>query len=180
MTRIDFGEASEANNAWDEYLHGIEEYAKEEIIEAAAALHPSERPYLAHGLATEVDALFLQTYRGSEYSYRGREYSFEMPEVQEVPEKLSPGQEAHQLVYGERAATYGHPREDFRIIAKVWTGLLQDVLKPGAEIDEYRIAIMMSGLKLSRLVKSPKHHDSRVDTCGYMETMERLDEPEGN
>jgi hypothetical protein len=85
--------------------------------------------------------------------------------------------EAHSLVHGDRAKSYGHPRFDFRIIAKVWSGLMQDLLKDGAELDEYRVAVMMSGLKLCRLVKSPAHHDSRVDTIGYMLTMERLDEP---
>jgi hypothetical protein len=86
--------------------------------------------------------------------------------------------EAHGIVHGERAATYGHPRFDFTAIATVWTGLLQDLLKPGAQLDPYRISILMTGLKLCRLVKSPQHHDSRVDTIGYMLTMERLDEPE--
>lgn len=85
---------------------------------------------------------------------------------------------AHSLVHGERAATYGHPRFDFEIIATVWTGLLKDLLKDGAKLDPYRVSILMSGLKLCRLVKSPQHHDSRVDTIGYMLTMERLDEPE--
>lgn len=86
--------------------------------------------------------------------------------------------EAHDLVYGARAATYGHPRLDFSIIAKVWTGLLRDKLKDGEELDAYRVAVMMTGLKLARLVKSPHHKDSRTDTIGYMLTMERLDEPE--
>lgn len=85
--------------------------------------------------------------------------------------------EAYDLVHGERAKSYGHPRHDFKIIAKIWSGLLQDLLKPGEELDEYRVAVLMSGLKLARLVKSPDHHDSRVDTIGYMLTMERLDEP---
>lgn len=93
--------------------------------------------------------------------------------------KDSPAYEAFSLVHGERAKTYGHPRFDFKAIAKIWTGLLSDKLKPGEELDEYRVAILMSGLKLARLVKSPKHHDSRVDTIGYILTMERLDEPEG-
>jgi hypothetical protein len=85
--------------------------------------------------------------------------------------------EAHGLVYGERAKTYGHPRFDFTSIGTVWTGLLQDLLKEGAHIDAHRVAVLMTGLKLARLVKSPGHHDSRVDTIGYMLTMERLDEP---
>ena len=85
--------------------------------------------------------------------------------------------EAYGLVHGKRAKTYGHPRTDFKIIAKVWSGLLRDLLQDGAELDEYRVAILMTGLKLARLVKSPDHRDSRVDTIGYMLTMERLDEP---
>ena len=84
---------------------------------------------------------------------------------------------AHGLVHGERAKTYGHPRFDFTAIAKVWTGLLQDLLKDDAHLDAYRISILMTGLKLCRLVKSPQHKDSRIDTIGYMLTMERLDEP---
>ena len=72
--------------------------------------------------------------------------------------------EAHDLVYGARAATYGHPRFDFTAIAKVWTGLLQDLLKDDAELDPYRVAVLMTGLKLCRLVKSPGHHATRAWT----------------
>jgi len=89
---------------------------------------------------------------------------------------------AHDLVYGERAKTYGHPRIDFDIIANIWTGLLKDKLKDGERLDPYRVAVLMTGLKLARLVQSPDHKDSRIDTIGYMLTMERLDEveePEG-
>lgn len=83
---------------------------------------------------------------------------------------------AHDLVYGERAKTYGHPRIDFDIIANIWTGLLKDKLKDGVRLDPYRVAVLMTGLKLARLVQSPEHKDSRIDTIGYMLTMERLDE----
>jgi hypothetical protein len=85
---------------------------------------------------------------------------------------------AHDLVYGERAKTYGHPKIDFSIIANIWTGLMKDKLKEGEELDAYRVAVLMTGLKLARLVQSPGHTDSRIDTIGYMLTMERLDEVE--
>lgn len=86
--------------------------------------------------------------------------------------------EAHDLVYGERAATYGSPISSFTAIARVWTGLLSGKLREGAEVDPHDVALMMAGLKLCRLTQSPGHRDSRVDTIGYMLTMERLDEPE--
>jgi hypothetical protein len=85
---------------------------------------------------------------------------------------------AHDLVYGERAKTYGHPKIDFSIIANIWTGLMKDKLREGEELDAYRVAVLMTGLKLARLVQSPQHTDSRIDTIGYMLTMERLDEVE--
>jgi hypothetical protein len=147
----------------------------EGVIERAASLAPEELAYLPDDLSAAIDQ-----YYGSKHRAWAQEPAGNQEIWAEAAGKLSPGQEAHELVHGARAATYGHPREDFRIIAKVWTGLLQDVLQPGVELDEYRVPILMSGLKLSRLVKSPQHHDSRVDTCGYMETMERLDEPEEN
>lgn len=85
---------------------------------------------------------------------------------------------AHDLVYGARAKTYGHPKIDFSIIAMIWSGLLQDKLKDGEVLDPHRVAVLMTGLKLARLVQSPQHTDSRIDTIGYMLTMERLDEVE--
>lgn len=79
-------------------------------------------------------------------------------------------QEARRLVYGERAATYGHPRGDFAIIAGIWSALLQH------EVTVEQVALCMAGLKLARLAKSPSHRDSQVDTIGYMLCLARLQE----
>lgn len=79
-------------------------------------------------------------------------------------------QEARRLVYGDRAATYGHPRGDFAIIAKIWSGIL------GTQVTEEQVALCMAGLKLARLAKTPTHHDSQVDTIGYMLCLARLQE----
>jgi hypothetical protein len=81
-------------------------------------------------------------------------------------------QEARRLVYGERAATYGHPRGDFEIIAKMWSGILSPVLSD--DITPEQVALCMSALKLARLAKSPDHHDSAVDAVGYLLCLRRL------
>lgn len=81
-------------------------------------------------------------------------------------------QEARRLVYGERAATYGHPRGDFDTIAKIWSGIL------GVDVKATQVSLMMAGLKLARLASSPEHHDSQVDTIGYMLCHARLFEDE--
>lgn len=87
-------------------------------------------------------------------------------------------QEARRLVYGDRAATYGHPRGDFDTIAKMWTGILLKKLKAknAPEITGEEVALMMAALKLARLASTPTHHDSQVDTIGYMLCLARLQE----
>lgn len=99
-------------------------------------------------------------------------------------------QEARRVVYGERAQTYGHPRGDFAAIAGIWMAMVRaraEFIAPGVKVedvpwekvlDEELVAIMMSGLKLARLTKSPKHRDSQVDTIGYILCLTRLqDDP---
>lgn len=99
-------------------------------------------------------------------------------------------EEARRIVYGARAQTYGHPRGDFAAIAGIWLAMIRarvEFIAPGARVedipwdkimDEELVAIMMSGLKLARLTKSPDHRDSQVDTIGYILCLARLqDDP---
>jgi Domain of unknown function (DUF4406)/Domain of unknown function (DUF6378) len=96
----------------------------------------------------------------------------------DVPTEGAEGidQEARRLVYGDRAATYGHPRGDFAIIAKHWTATLLPYLKEGYEITGDQVALMMASLKLARLAKTPTHRDSQVDAIGYLLCLARLQE----
>lgn len=89
-----------------------------------------------------------------------------------VPEIGAEGidQEARRLVYGDRAATYGHPRGDFDRVAKMWGAILN------TDINAEQVAIMMVAFKLARLSQTPTHHDSQVDTIGYMLCLARLAE----
>lgn len=90
----------------------------------------------------------------------------------EAPSTVAEGidAEARRLVYGDRAATYGHPRGDFDAIGKIWGAILE------MEVSAEDVALCMSGLKLARLAKSPTHRDSQVDAIGYMLCLARLQE----
>jgi len=102
------------------------------------------------------------------------------------PESVA--EEAQRVVYGPRAATYGHPRGDFEIIGGIWASIIRGRAKflfPGKTVDEIdwnlvindeAVAILMSGLKLARLAKTPQHRDSSVDTVGYILCLRRLGE----
>lgn len=64
----------------------------------------------------------------------------------------------------ERAAHYGHPRENFRRIAHM-TAVLSECQHPQARHALYEILV-----KVSRLIESPDHKDSWDDVQGYART----------
>lgn len=69
---------------------------------------------------------------------------------------------------GERQATYGHPAIDFRRTAQIWSGIT------GADITAAQVALMMIGLKMSRLISTPGHQDSVIDLVGYAICLDRV------
>lgn len=82
---------------------------------------------------------------------------------------LKPGEdemnEANRLVNGERQADYGTPRENYEGIAKVWSGILSQILK--RDITPEEAALMMVGLKVQRQAMKHKR-DNLVDAHGYL------------
>jgi hypothetical protein len=75
---------------------------------------------------------------------------------------------ALSIVYGARSAEYGHPIDDFRRIATMWSAFL------GTEIEPKQVAAMMVLLKTSRLAHSIDHEDSWVDIAGYVGCVDRI------
>lgn len=75
---------------------------------------------------------------------------------------------AKSLVYGDRGETYGHPAEDYKRVALIWSGIL------GVEITPIQAIQCMVGIKLSRLSNTPDHRDSWVDIAGYAECGDRI------
>lgn len=80
-------------------------------------------------------------------------------------------EEAQEIIHGERNKTYGHPRDQFALVAQLWSDYL------GVEVTPDDHAAMMVLLKLSRVKTGGYHRDAAVDIAGYAGTMERLREP---
>jgi uncharacterized protein DUF6378/uncharacterized protein DUF4406 len=74
-------------------------------------------------------------------------------------------EEAQRLVYGPRQASYGHPFDDFSRTGRIWGAILGI-----PDVSPEKVALCMAGLKVSRLVETPAHHDSNVDLAGYAGT----------
>ena len=75
--------------------------------------------------------------------------------------------EADALADGTRSCDYGPPLDNHRRIADIWNVQCEKLLAPGCKFTPDLVALMMIGVKLSRLVHSPTHRDSVVDICGY-------------
>ena len=74
-----------------------------------------------------------------------------------------PLEEALDLVHEDRGDAYGHPAEDFALTAGMWRALF------GWDVAVTDVPLAMVCVKLSRLMQSPEHRDSVVDTAGYAE-----------
>ncbi len=80
--------------------------------------------------------------------------------------------EADRIVGGDRAAAYGHPREDFARTAQIWSAVL------GFNVPVEKVALCMIGVKMSRQCNAAKR-DNWVDMAGYAQTGYMVDQKDG-
>lgn len=74
--------------------------------------------------------------------------------------------DAKAAICGDRNNTYGEPTQDFSRTA----GVLNALGYRGPDnqpLQPHDVAVIISGVKLSRLMWSPEHRDSWVDLAGY-------------
>ena len=96
-------------------------------------------------------------------------------------------QVAHDLVFGDRGASYGHPASDFEAMGRISGAILErwldslgltvcngdgdEVLFP--DIEPRIVALIQTAVKLSREAANPKR-DNRVDGIGYWLCADRI------
>lgn len=75
---------------------------------------------------------------------------------------------AKEFVCGKREEDYGNPENNFSVIADLWeTYLTRRNTERFDCIMPYDVAIMLSLLKIARLMHNPEHKDSWADLAGY-------------
>ena len=87
--------------------------------------------------------------------------------------------EAHNIIYGDREKTYGHPSKNLNTIAVMWTAYL-NARRETKEVTAKDVAAMMMLVKVARFANDPTHKDNLVDICGYAALVERCDEKEND
>jgi len=93
------------------------------------------------------------------------------PKSEEAPANPLEGephvlQEALDITHGDRNKDYGPAVKDFDRTARLWTVLLEDLLKPGLSLEWQHVARCMRMLKESRICNAWKR-DNYVDIAGY-------------
>jgi hypothetical protein len=89
--------------------------------------------------------------------------------------------EAGRLVNGDRNAQYGAPYEDFSRTAAALDGLGYQVAVGDdvRALEPHDVAVILSAVKLSRIMSSPQKQDSWVDLAGYAACGAEVAEQEG-
>lgn len=86
-------------------------------------------------------------------------------------------EEALDLICGPRMVFYGPPQENLEDIAEAWTPYATRALEAKGYLDGTDVCMMMILLKVIRQARG-YHRDSTVDTVGYAELAEVLNESE--
>lgn len=81
--------------------------------------------------------------------------------------------EALNIVYKDRANSYGNPEDNFKTISNFWSTYLTNKFNTETPIDTTDVAMMMILLKIAR--ESNRHkRDNLVDIAGYIECADRI------
>lgn len=82
--------------------------------------------------------------------------------------------EAKIIINGERQDQYGDPEDNFALIARLWAAVTGHTFTP------HDVAMMMTQLKVARIVTGAGSRDSYRDLCGYAALAADMAEKEHN
>ena len=89
--------------------------------------------------------------------------------AKDEPSKTSVCELADKIVSTERQADYGHPRDNFAMIAALWKAAF------GWDVTPQQVGWANVLQKISRELHKPKR-DNRVDICGYAKAVDMIEE----
>ena len=84
---------------------------------------------------------------------------------------------AKDLINGDRAEDYGDADVSFGRIADGWNVIIGQALIDQGYITSQHVALMMTWLKMSRILGSLNHSDSYVDAAGYLALASEIGRP---
>lgn len=85
---------------------------------------------------------------------------------------LAEALEAENLVYGDRQAAYGSPRDAYVAQAKAWSGVLAHKLH--TDLTPEDVVLLLTTMKIVRQARKPKR-DNVVDIHGYALVLSRVE-----
>ena len=77
-------------------------------------------------------------------------------------------QEAIHTINGQRQDSYGNPEDSFERIANLWDAYLTGKYRSEIDLTAEDVALMMTLMKIVRMMTGSGHRDSYIDAAGYI------------
>ena len=74
----------------------------------------------------------------------------------------------------DREKQYSSPDVNYYRVARIVQVILQDKLRPEAELSPADMVMVNLAIKMSRLIEKPDHQDTQVDIAGYASLMSEV------
>ena len=76
--------------------------------------------------------------------------------------------DALRTINGQRQDSHGNPEDSFERIANLWDAYLTGKYKSEIDLTAEDVALMMTLMKIARMMTGSGHRDSYVDAAGYI------------
>ena len=76
--------------------------------------------------------------------------------------------DALRTINGQRQDSYGNPEDSFERIANLWDAYLTGKYRSEIDLTAEDVALMMTLMKIARMMTGSGHRDSYIDAAGYI------------